>query len=255
MIKILLVGCLGRMGAAVKAACEGTAFTVAAGVDKNAAADGYADIFAVREKCDVIIDFSNHEYTKTVLAYAKDNGLPLIECVTGHTPQELELIEEYAKTTPIFRSGNMSLGVNVITRLCREAAQLLGADYDIEIIETHHRNKLDAPSGTALMIAQEIESVLPGESELTYDRTGRREKRPAGEIGISSIRGGTITGEHEILFCGNGETITIKHTALSRDLFASGALKAAEFMLGKPAGLYSMKELIAQTAVREQVES
>lgn len=244
MTRILLVGANGRMGKAVSELCTGD-FKIAAKVDAAISDGVYNDISYVLEKCDIIIDFSSHTYTKKVLAYAEKNKLPVIIATTGHTAEELEMIQSYAKKIPVFKSGNMSVAVNVLCRLAAETASLLG-DFDIEIVETHHRNKLDAPSGTALMIASEIESAT-GEREHVYERQSRSAKRTDREIGIHSVRGGTDTGEHEVIFFGKGERISIKHISEGRDLFAEGALRAASYMIGKPAGFYDMKSLLKES--------
>ncbi len=252
MLNILLTGCFGRMGKNVIACCTGDC-KIAAGVDVvTAEADfpTYTDIKCVNEKVDVIIDFSNHALTFEILDYAVERNIPCVICTTGHTASELEYIKKCAERTAVFRSGNMSLGINLISKLAAEAAKTLGDDFDVEIIEKHHRNKLDAPSGTALMIAEEINGASDEKSEFVYGRSDRREIRPKREIGISSIRGGDIVGEHEVLFCGGGEVISIKHIAESREVFAHGALRAAEYMSRKSAGLYSMKELIKENALQ-----
>ena len=241
MIRILLVGANGRMGRAVAAAC-GAEHKIAARVDSVISDGVYNDISFVLEKCDVIVDFSSHEYTADVLAYAVKNKLPVVMATTGHSEEELSQIKDASKKIPVFKSGNMSIAVNVLCRLAAEAAGLL-PDFDIEIVETHHRNKLDAPSGTALMIASSIEEVT-GKRNHTYDRTERSEKRPANEIGIHSVRGGTDIGEHEVIFFGNGERLSIKHVAEGRELFAQGALRACSYTVTKPAGYYDMRTLL-----------
>lgn len=249
MTDIILVGSEGRMGREVKkAALEGD-FRIVASVDR---VNGeYRDISSVRVNADVILDFSHHEGTGATLAYARMQGIPAIICATGHTPDELEMINAYGEDTAVFRSGNMSLGVSVMCALCAKAAAALG-DFDIEITETHHRNKLDAPSGTALMLLDEIKAALPGDVNTVTDRTGRREVRPKGEIGVHSRRGGSVIGEHEVTFYGRGESLTVKHTAQGRELFAKGALRAAEFMKGKAPGLYGMKELLLETELSDK---
>ena len=250
MTDILLVGACGRMGRAVIAAASGE-YRIAAKVDAASSEDGvYADIYGVGEKCDVIVDFSNHAYTARVLGYAYENGIPAVIATTGHTEEELETIRVYAEKTPVFMSGNMSLGVNTMCRLAAEAARLL-SDFDIEIVEAHHGTKLDAPSGTALMIANEIKSVR--QADTVYDRSKRRQIRPKNEIGISSIRGGTVTGEHEVIFLGKSERLTIHHTAENRSLFAEGALRAAVYMAGKTPGMYDMKTLL-HDCVKEEIK-
>ena len=247
MIRILLVGANGRMGRAVAAAC-GAEHKIAARVDSVISDGVYNDISFVLEKCDVIVDFSSHAYTADVLGYAIKNKMPVVMATTGHSEEELSQIHEAAKKIPVFKSGNMSIAVNVLCRLAAEAAGLLPG-FDIEIIETHHRNKLDAPSGTALMIANEIKTVR--EAETVYGRSERRQIRPKNEIGISSIRGGTVTGEHEVIFLGKSERLTIHHTAENRSLFAEGALRAAAYMAGKAPGMYDMKTLLHDCAKEE----
>ncbi len=241
MIRILLVGANGRMGRAVSAAC-GAEHKIVARVDSVISDGVYNDISFVLEKCDVILDFSSHLYTEAVLSYAVKNNVPAVIATTGHTPAELDIIKSAAEKIPVFKAGNMSIAVNVLCRLAAEAAGILD-DFDIEIIETHHRNKLDAPSGTALMIASSIEEQV-GERTHTFDRTGRSEKRPYNEIGIHSVRGGSDIGEHEVIFFGNGERLSIKHVAEGRELFAQGALRACSYILTKPAGFYDMRSLL-----------
>jgi 4-hydroxy-tetrahydrodipicolinate reductase len=241
MIRILLVGANGRMGRAVAAAC-GAEHKIAARVDSVISDGVYNDISFVLEKCDVIVDFSSHAYTADVLGYAIKNKMPVVMATTGHSEEELSQIHEAAKKIPVFKSGNMSIAVNVLCRLAAEAAGLLPG-FDIEIIETHHRNKLDAPSGTALMIASAIEEQT-GPREHVTDRTERSQKRPDNEIGIHSVRGGSDIGEHEVIFFGNGERLSIKHVAEGRELFAQGALRACSYIIKKPAGYYDMRSLL-----------
>ena len=248
MIKILLCGCFGRMGRAVSAAVEESSgkFSVISGADVNAAESRfpvYEDIREAKEKPDVIIDFSHHTALPAILEYATQNGVPAIICTTGHTDAEKQMMADAAKKIPVFHSGNMSLGINLLIALCKKASSILGTDYDVEIIEQHHHNKLDAPSGTALMIANAIADTRD-ESEYVYDRHEVRQKRSPKEIGIHVIRGGSIIGEHEVLFAGKDEVIKISHSASSRELFATGALRAAEFIVGKAAGLYDMNSVI-----------
>ena len=209
----------------------------------------YDSFDAVRERVDCIIDFSNHALLPKILAYALDQRLPAVIATTGHTEAERAQMREAAAHIPVFSSGNMSLGINVLISLAKSAAAALGSDFDIEIVEMHHNRKLDAPSGTALMIADGIREALPYEPEYIYDRTQRRAPRGRSEIGIHSIRGGTIVGEHEVIFSGRGEVIRISHSAQGRELFAQGALAAAEYIKNKQNGLYSMKELLTDSAV------
>ena len=253
MTKIIFCGINGRMGQAVEEiVSEKETFEIVAGVDLNTAFRGnypvYANINEVKEKADVIVDFSFHAALPSYLEYAKANRLPIIVASTGHTPEESALMQEYSKYIPIFFSRNMSLGVNLLIELSKKAAAMLGDDFDIEVIEAHHNKKLDAPSGTALMIADAISETLEDKPEYIYDRTERREARPKNEIGIHAVRAGGIVGEHTVLFGGKNESVSLSHSAFSRSVFALGALRAAEFMVGMPAGFYSMTDLVNNIA-------
>lgn len=245
---ILLCGAGGRMGAAVVAAATGAGHRIAAGIDPNPAATSPFPVFAAPEECtvqaDVIIDFSHHSALPALLEFAEERHLPAVICTTGHTEEELARLARAAERIPVFYSRNMSLGINLLMALCRRAAAALGTDFDVEIVEKHHRNKLDAPSGTALMLADAVASADEEPHPLTFDRTARRVVRPRGEIGISSVRGGSIVGEHEVIFAGKDEVITLSHAAMSREVFATGALRAAAFLVGKSAGRYDMDDLI-----------
>lgn len=236
------------MGAAVVAAATGAGHRIAAGIDPNPAATSPFPVFAAPEECtvqaDVIIDFSHHSALPALLEFAEERHLPAVICTTGHTEEELARLARAAERIPVFYSRNMSLGINLLMALCRRAAAALGTDFDVEIVEKHHRNKLDAPSGTALMLADAVASADEEPHLLTFDRTARRAVRPRGEIGISSVRGGSIVGEHEVIFAGKDEVISLSHTAMSREVFATGALRAAAFLVGKPAGRYDMDDLI-----------
>ena len=221
---------------------------VVAGVDL---VKGDADfpVFADAAECDVpadvIIDFSSPKALDGVLGLAVGRNLPAVLCATGYTPEQLAQIDEASKKTAVLRSANMSLGINTMAKLIAEAAKILGNNgYDIEIVERHHNQKVDAPSGTALLLADAMKPVLEEEYEYVYDRSGRRMKRPKAEIGISAVRGGTIVGEHEVIFAGLDEVIEIKHTAYSKAVFAKGAVNAARFLAGKPAGMYTMKQVV-----------
>ncbi len=248
--KIILCGALGHMGQAVskRAAQPDAPIRIVAGVDIRTDTSGafpvYASFEDISENADVIVDFSHHSVLPALLRFATQKKMPAVICATGHTEEELDLLKESSKTIGIFRSGNMSLGINLLIKLAKAAAQILGSDYDIEIIEKHHNRKLDAPSGTALMIADAVSSTFETGKSYVYDRQSVREKRKPEQIGISSVRGGNIVGEHEIMFIGQEETVTISHSAMSRDLFADGAVKAAVFMCGKGPGLYDMNDLV-----------
>ena len=215
-------------------------------MDINPAADSPFPIFTSPEefqgKVDVIVDFSHHSALPGLLDYAMATNTPLVVCTTGHTEEETAAMKAAAERVAVFFSRNMSLGINLLISLCRRAAATLGADFDIEIIEKHHNKKLDAPSGTALMIA---DAISEGEEHpYVYDRHAERRARERGEIGLHAVRGGTIVGEHEVLFCGKDEVITLSHSAASREVFATGAIRAARFMKGKSAGFYNMDDVL-----------
>ena len=251
MTNIILCGCGGKMGQAIiRATADSKVCRIVAGVDINADAVApacsfpvYGTISEFPGKADVIVDFSHHTALLPLTEYAKATGTPLVVATTGHTEEERAIMDQTAEKVAVFFSGNMSIGINLLIELCRQAAATLGESFDVEIIEKHHNQKLDAPSGTALMIADAL-CEERDETEYVYDRHSVRQKRDPKEIGIHSVRGGTIVGEHEVIFAGNNETVTLTHTATSREIFANGALKAAAYLAGKPAGLYNMSDLI-----------
>ena len=251
MLKIALSGCNGRMGRVIAdIVSTRDNMEIVAGFDVNTVKNGnfpvFSDPFEFQGDCNVIIDFSNASSTEHLLAYCEKHNTPVVICTTGHSAEQLVKIREASSKIAVFRSGNMSIGINLMTELLRKSAAVLGDKYDVEIIEKHHNQKLDAPSGTALMLADAVADALPYDAEYVYDRHERREKRLAHEIGISAIRGGTIVGEHSVLFCGRDEIIEIKHTALSREVFAVGAVDAAAFMAGcTQPGMYDMNDVIA----------
>lgn len=235
------------MGRAIAEAADGSA-RIVAGVDLNASALSlpfpvYENISDFDGKGDVIVDFSHHLALPSLLSYAKATKTPLVVATTGHTEDELALMRESSEEIAIFYSGNFSIGINLLVNLSKQAARTLGVDFDVEIIEKHHNKKLDAPSGTALMIANAVADERE-ESEYVYDRHSVRKAREQSEIGIHSVRGGTIVGEHEIIFAGTNEVVSISHSAASREIFATGALRAAVYLANKSAGLYSMTDLI-----------
>lgn len=248
MLNILLSGCGGRMGAAVIAAANAAGDRIVAGVDINPAAASPFPVYLSPEeftgKADVIVDFSHHTALPGLLAYAKRTGTPIVVCTTGHTEEELSMMKAASTEVAVFFSRNMSLGINLLMSLCRKAAATLGMDFDVEIIEKHHNQKLDAPSGTALMLADCIKEVDGEEHPYVYDRHTERRKRSRGEIGIHAVRGGTIVGEHDVLFAGKDEVITLSHSASSREVFATGAMRAARFMCGRAPGFYNMDDVI-----------
>jgi 4-hydroxy-tetrahydrodipicolinate reductase len=253
MTNVILCGCGGRMGQAiVRAAEDDQDLRILAGIDVNAGAlqaackfPVYQSVSEIPVHADVIIDFSHHTALPSLLEYGVATGTPIVVATTGHTDGEKAMMLEASKKVAIFFSGNMSIGINLLIELCKQASSMLGEDFDVEIIEKHHNNKLDAPSGTAMMIAEALADEREGETEFVYDRHEVRRKRSPSEIGIHAIRGGTIVGEHDVIFAGNNEIVTLSHTATSREIFANGALKAALFMVGKSAGMYSMTDLIA----------
>lgn len=249
MTDIILNGACGRMGRAIAEASSSQDARIVAGVDRYQATCDfplYTHLEEVQECADVLVDFTNHTATADLISFAEETGTALVIATTGHTLEELDALKKLSEKVAVFHSGNMSLGINLLIALCREVTAVLGNKADIEIIEKHHNQKLDAPSGTALMIAHAIQEAHPEETEIVYDRTSRRTIRPQNEIGICAIRGGNIVGEHEVMFCCGNETITIKHSAIGRSLFAQGALRAAEFMKGRTSGWYTMEDLLRE---------
>lgn len=256
MYQIVISGCNGKMGQVVEQICnEDNAISVIAGFDINVTGRPYP-IYAVPSnftgKADCVIDFSSPKALDGLLAYCLDRKVPLVLATTGYSDAQLAQIDAAAREIPIFRSANMSLGINVLLELVKQAAAVLGDSCDIEIVEQHHNRKVDAPSGTALMIADAAREALNYDASYNYGRHDRREARPKNEIGISSVRGGTIVGVHEILFAGRDELIEIKHTAMSREIFASGAVRAAKFLASvTEPGLYNMGQLVAASGKDE----
>lgn len=251
MTRIIMTGCSGKMGASIAAAAaQRDDVKIAAGVDlvKPQNADFvYARSFEELScDADVIVDFSNPAVLDSMLGYAVKNKMPVVICTTGYNEEQKQKIREASKQTAIFWSGNMSLGINLIIELAKKAAAVFGDGFDIEIVEQHHNQKLDAPSGTALMIADAISSVKT-DAEYVYDRHAYRKKREKKEIGIHSIRGGNIVGEHEVIFAGQDEVLTISHSARSKTVFAVGALNAAVFLKNKAPGMYDMSDLLKET--------
>lgn len=248
-MKIIICGCNGKMGKAIiKATQNHNNCEIVAGVDKiidpQASFPTYNSINNVKEKADVIIDFSHPSALSSILDYSKKTNTPAVLCTTGFSEEQVEQIKNTSKSMPIFYSRNMSLGINLLIELAKKATEILERDFDIEIIEKHHNQKIDAPSGTALMIAEEISQTCKNKKNFIYDRSSTHKSREKSEIGIHSLRGGTIPGDHEVIFAGNKEIITLSHHAESRDIFANGALRAALFMKDKPTGFYTMKDVI-----------
>lgn len=250
MVKIMMHGCNGVMGQVISKIVEETEGAVmACGVDR--VDDGHNDypVFTDINACDVevdaIIDFSAAPAVDGLLDFAVERQIPVVLCTTGLSDEQLERVHEASKKTAVLRSANMSLGVNTLFKVLKSMTKLLAdAGFDIDIVEKHHRRKLDAPSGTAIALAEAVNEPLNNEYEFVYDRSQRREQRPKKEIGISAVRGGTIVGEHEIIFAGQDEVIELKHTAYSRAIFGKGAVSATLYLAGKEAGMYDMSDVI-----------
>ena len=249
MKQIILSGCNGKMGHVISDIVMGRDdCTIVAGFDLNTQRQYDYPVYAKPSEYtgsgDVIIDFSHPSLLTALLDYAEEKKIPIVLATTGYSKAQLEEIHAAAQRLPIFFSANMSLGINLMVELAKKAASVLGGSFDIEIIEKHHNQKIDAPSGTALMIADGVSGVLSEKPQYVYDRHSQRKKRDKNEIGIHAIRGGTIVGEHDIMFAGRDEILTISHTAMSKEVFASGAVNAAVFMCGKAPGLYNMKDMV-----------
>jgi 4-hydroxy-tetrahydrodipicolinate reductase len=223
---------------------------IAAGYDIADSGRNSYPVFTDLNKCtlhpDVMVDFSNPAALEGLIDFSVKNKIPSVIATTGLSQAQIKLLEKASRSIPVFFSANMSLGINLLIDLVKKAARLLEQNYDIEIIEKHHNQKLDAPSGTALAIADSINSVLAQKQEYVYDRHSRRKKRSRTEIGIHAVRGGTIVGEHSVIFAGNDEIIEINHTAMSKEIFGTGALRAARFLYGKDPGMYNMDDLIRE---------
>ena len=251
MIRVILQGCNGRMGKVItKLMEEDEQTTIVAGIDPFDDGRNSYPVFETMGQCDVdadvVVDFSNAKATDGMLSECVKKRLPVVLCTTGLSEEQIEKVKEASETIPVLRSANMSLGINLLMELIQKAALVLADEgFDIEILEKHHRHKLDAPSGTAIALADSINEVLENSYEYTFDRSGQRRERKDHEIGFSSIRGGSIVGEHDVVFAGMDEVITISHQAQSRDIFGKGALAAAKFLAGKQAGMYSMSDVIA----------
>ena len=250
MIKVIMHGCNGRMGQMItRLAGKDPDVEIVAGVDVSDHIQNSYPVFDNIAKCDVsadvVIDFASAKAVDGLLDYCVGKNIPCVLCTTGLSEEQLQKIQEASGKTAILKSANMSLGVNLLMKLLKEATGVLAAaGFDIEIVEKHHNQKLDAPSGTALALADVINKELDNAYEYVYDRSTRREKRPVKEIGISAVRGGTIVGDHDVIFAGTDEVITLSHRAYSREVFAKGALQAAKFLSGKPAGLYDMGQVV-----------
>ena len=251
MINIMLSGCNGKMGRVIsELVAKDDEANIICGIDINTESTfGYPVFTSPADtdlKADVIIDFSHPSAIEKNINYAKSTKTPIIVATTGLSKEQVDFVKDAKKDVAVFYSANMSIGVNLIIDLARKATKLLSDKFDIEIIEKHHNLKIDAPSGTALAIADAINEELDNYYEYTYDRHSVRMKRDKKEIGIHSVRGGTIVGEHDVIYAGNNEVVTLSHLATSKEIFAEGAVKAAKYLAGKPAGFYNMDSLIKE---------
>lgn len=250
MVKFIMHGCNGKMGQVItRMVKEDANAQIVAGIDKYTGIENEYPVFDSISKCDVeadvIIDFSNAGAVDELLDYCVDKKVPVVLCTTGLSEEQLQKMKEASEKVAILKSANMSLGINMLFKLLQEATKILApAGYDIEIVEKHHNQKVDAPSGTALALADAINDSLDNTYSYTYDRSQERKKREKTEIGISAVRGGTIVGEHEVIYAGEDEVIEFKHTAYSKTVFAKGAVEAGKFLAGKQPGFYDMKDVI-----------
>ena len=250
MIRVIMHGCNGKMGQTISnLIAADPEVELVAGIDARDDGHNPYPVYTEIEKCDVeadcLIDFSAAAAVDKLLDYCLKKKLPCVLCTTGLSEAQLARVKEVSGQVAILKSANMSLGINLLLKMLREAAAVLApAGFDIEIVEKHHNLKLDAPSGTALALADSINEELGNEYEYVYDRSGRREQRPKKEIGLSAVRGGTIVGDHDVIFAGADEVITFSHTAYSKAVFGKGAVQAAKFLAGKPAGMYDMSQVV-----------
>ena len=250
MVRAIMHGCNGKMGQVITKLAEGDGqIKIVAGIDRNKGLNNTYPVFETLKECtveaDVVIDFSNAAAVDELLAVCVEKQLPVVLCTTGLSEEQLSTTEEAAKKVAVLRSANMSLGINLLMKLLQRAAVVLApAGFDMEIVEKHHNQKLDAPSGTAIALADSMNEALDKAYTYTYDRSKERKKREKQEIGISAVRGGTIVGEHEVIFAGADEVIEFKHTAYSKAIFGKGAIEAAKYLAGKPAGRYDMSDVI-----------
>lgn len=250
MTRVIMHGCNGKMGQVITGLLkDDSEAQIVAGIDLSNHITNTYPVFASLEECDVeadvIIDFASAKAVDGLLDYCEKNTMPVVLCTTGLSEDQINRAKEISEKTAVLKSANMSLGINMLLKLLKEAASILApAGFDIEIVEKHHNQKLDAPSGTALALADSINEELNDEYEYVYDRSQVRQKRSNKEIGISAVRGGTIVGDHDVIFAGTDEVITFSHTAYSKSIFAKGAIQAAKFLAGKPAGMYDMSDVI-----------
>lgn len=254
MTRVIMHGCNGRMGQVISGLIAADSeVELVAGVDVSDHITNPYPVFRNLKECDVeadvIIDFASAKAVDDLLKYCVDKQVPCVLCTTGLSEEQLEKVKEASGKVAILKSANMSLGINLLLKMLKEATHVLAdAGFDIEIVEKHHNQKLDAPSGTALALADSINEELNGEYDYVYDRSQVRKKRDKKEIGISAVRGGTIVGDHDVIFAGMDEVITFSHTAYSRSVFGKGAVQAAKFLKGQPAGMYDMSHVIAATS-------
>lgn len=250
MVKMIMHGCNGRMGQVISSICqEDSDIQIVAGIDPYDGIENSYPVFQRIEDCkveaDVVVDFAAASAVDSLLKYCVQHQLPVVLCTTGISEEQNRKVEEAGRKTAVLKSANMSLGINVLMELLQKAARILApAGFDMEIVEKHHNQKVDAPSGTALALADSINEALENAYQYKYDRTQERKKRGKNEIGIQAVRGGSIVGEHEVIFAGLDEVIEIRHTAYSKGIFGKGAVEAAKFLAGKPAGNYDMKDVI-----------
>lgn len=250
MVKAIMHGCNGKMGQVItKLIDTDPEIEIVAGIDPHNdicnSYPVYRSVFECGIEADVIIDFAAACAIDNLLDYAVKKGIPVVLCTTGLSPEQVGKVEDATEHIAVLKSANMSLGINTLFKVLRNVAPLLAAaGFDIEIVEKHHRMKVDAPSGTALALADCINKSVDNKYEYKFDRSRTREKRADNEIGISAVRGGSIVGEHEVIFAGEDEVIEFKHTAYSKAVFAKGAIEAAKYLAGKPAGGYTMREVI-----------
>lgn len=250
MIKIIMHGCSGAMGRTITNLLkEDTEAEIVAGIDLNNSVPNEYPVFQNIMNCDVsadvIIDFASPKALNNLLVYGVDKRIPMVLCTTGLAEEQIKAVNEASTKVAVLRSANMSLGVNMLLKLVKDAVKTLApADFDIEIVEKHHNKKVDAPSGTALALADSMNEAMNGQYEYVYDRSLERKQRDKKEIGISAVRGGTIVGEHEIIFAGCDEVIEFRHTAYSKAIFAKGSISAAKYLAGRRAGLYDMSDVI-----------
>lgn len=250
MVKAIMHGCNGRMGQVITGLIrEDEGIEIVAGIDAYTGRDNTYPVFETIEKCnvkaDVVIDFSNAQAVDALLDYCEAKQVPVVLCTTGLSKEQLEKAAGISKKTAVLKSANMSLGINLLLKLLKDAAKVLaGAGFDVELVERHHNQKVDAPSGTAIALADSINEAMDDQYTYVYDRSQVREKRGKKELGISAVRGGTIVGDHEVIFAGADEVVEFRHTAYSKAVFGKGAVEAAKFLAGKPAGYYDMSDVI-----------